>query len=80
METFTMNVAELARLLSGKGLCREQIEVCRGVCFQANGQALDQAKHLNIQLKEGKKRAKALEKDFLEKEKALADAATILLL
>ena len=80
METFTMNETELADYCRRKGLYREQIEAWKEVCLQANGQAFDQAKQLNGQLKEEKKRAKSLEKDLQKKEKALAEAAALLLL
>ncbi|MCM3390722.1 transposase [Ureibacillus chungkukjangi] len=80
METFSMNEAELAEYCRRKGLYREQIESWKEVCLQANGQAFDQAKQLNGQLKEEKQRAKALEKDLQKKEKALAEAAALLLL
>lgn len=80
METFAMNELELADYCRKKGLYREQIEVWRSVCLQANGQAFDQAKQLNGQLKEEKQRAKQLEKELQKKEKALAEAAAILLL
>ena len=80
METFAMNETELADYCRKKGLYREQIEAWKEVCLQANGQAFDQAKQLNGQLKEEQKRAKSLEKDLLKKEKALAEAAALLLL
>ena len=80
METFTMNETELADYCRKKGLYREQIEAWKEVCLQANGQAFDQAKQLNGQLKEEQKRAKLLEKDLQKKEKALAEAAALLLL
>ncbi|MFK4998719.1 transposase [Bacillus sp. N9] len=59
---------------------REQIEAWKSVCLQANEQAFDQTKQLNVQLKEEQKRAKGLEKDLQKKEKALAEAAALLLL
>ena len=80
METFSMNELELAEYCRKKGLYREQIEAWKSVCLQANGQAFDQEKQLNMQLKEEKQRAKALEKDLQKKEKALAEAAALLLL
>jgi transposase len=80
METFSMNELELAEYCRKKGLYREQIEAWKSVCLQANGQAFDQEKQLNVQLKEEKQRAKALEKDLQKKEKALAEAAALLLL
>lgn len=80
METFTMNEAELATYCRQKGLFREQIEAWRKACMQANGQVFDQAKELNSVLKEEQKRAKQLEKELQKKEKALAEAAALLLL
>ena len=80
METFAMNEVELAEYCRKKGLYREQIEAWKEVCLQANGQAFDQAKQLNGQLKEEQQRTKALEKDLQKKEKALAEAAALLLL
>nr|WP_110925921.1 transposase [Bacillus massiliglaciei] len=78
METFSMNELELAEYCRKKGLYREQIEAWKSVCL--HGQAFDQAKQLNVQLKEEQQRAKALEKDLQKKEKALAEAAALILL
>ncbi|WP_152928014.1 transposase [Lysinibacillus macroides] len=75
-----MNELELAEYCRKKELYREQIEAWRNVCLQANGQAFDQAKQLNGALKEEQKRAKQLEKELQKKEKALAEAAALLLL
>lgn len=80
METFTMNELELAEYCRKKGLYREQIEEWKSVCLQANGQSFDQTKQLNGALKEEQKRAKQLEKELQKKEKALAEAAALLLL
>jgi transposase len=80
METFAMNESELAEYCRKKGLYREQIEAWKSVCLQANGQAFDQAKQLNGALKEEQNRTKQLEKELQKKEKALAEAAAILLL
>jgi transposase-like protein len=80
METFTMNELELGAYCRKKGLYREQIEAWKASCLQANGQALDQSKQLNGVLKEEQKRGKELEKELQKKEKALAEAASLLLL
>lgn len=80
METFSMNELELAEYCRKKGLYREQIDAWKRVCLQANGQAFDQAKQINGALKEEQKRAKQLEKELQKKEKALAEAAALLLL
>lgn len=80
METYSMNSAEVAEYCRKKGLYREQIEAWRVTCLNANGREFNQAKQLNQKLNEEKKRTKSLEKDLLKKEKALAEAAAILLL
>jgi transposase-like protein len=80
METYAMNGAELAEYCRKKGLYKEQIEAWRDTCLNANGQEFNQTKQLNQELKEEKKKAKMLEKDLLKKEKALAEAAALLLL
>ena len=80
METYAMNGAELAEYCRKKGLYKEQIEAWRDTCLNANGREFNQTKQLNQELKEEKKKAKMLEKDLLKKEKALAEAAAILLL
>jgi len=80
METYSMNESELAEYCRKKGLYKEQITSWRAVCLNANGREIDQSKQLNQELKEERKRAKTLEKDLLKKEKALAEAAALLLL
>jgi transposase-like protein len=80
METYGMNQADLAEYCRKKGLYKEQIEAWRDSCLNANGRESNQTKQLNQELKEEKKRAKILEKDLLKKEKALAEAAALLLL
>ena len=80
METYTMNEVELAEYCRKKGLYKEQIGAWRDVCLSANGREFNRSKLLNQELKEEKKKAKILEKDLRKKEKALAEAAAILLL
>jgi transposase len=80
METFAVNELELAEYCRKKGLYREQIEAWKSVCLQANDQVFDQAKQLNGALTGERKRAKQLEKELQKEEKALAEAAALLLL
>jgi transposase len=80
METYAMNESDLAEYCRKKGLYKEQITSWRAVCLNANGREIDKSKQLNQELKEERKRAKTLEKDLLKKEKALAEAAALLLL
>lgn len=80
METYAMNQSDLAEYCRKKGLYKEQIEAWRETCLSANGRESNKTKELNQELKEEKKRAKSLEKDLRKKEKALAEAAALLLL
>jgi transposase len=80
METYAMNQADLAEYCRKKGLYKEQIEAWRESCLNANGREPTQTKQLNQELKEEKRKAKTLEKDLRKKEKALAEAAALLLL
>lgn len=80
METYAMNETELADYCRHKGLYREQITAWQKVCLQANGKDANHSKELNVQLKEVKQRSNTLEKDLQKKEKALAEAAALLLL
>lgn len=80
METFSMNEFDLAEYCRKKGLYRAQIIAWREVCLQANGQSYNQTKQLNSELKNERNRAKELERDLQKKEKALAEAAALLLL
>lgn len=80
METFSMNQIELAEYCRKKGLYKEQIDAWRISCLNANTGELNQTKKLSSELKEEKKRSADIEKDLLKKEKALAEAAALLLL
>ncbi|TQS75927.1 transposase [Ornithinibacillus gellani] len=80
LETYAMNEEELAGYCRQKGLYREQIIAWQQTCMQANGKVFEASKQLNGQLKEEKQRSKTLERDLKKKEKALAEAAALLLL
>lgn len=80
LETYTMNGAELAEYCRKKGLYKEQVEVWKKTCITAHDRDLSQSKQLNHELKEERIKAKTLEKELQEKEKALAEAAALLLL
>lgn len=80
METFSMNQLELTEYCRKKGLYKEQIDAWRISCLNANTGELNQTKKLSAELKEEKKRSADIEKDLRKKEKALAEAAALLLL
>ena len=75
METSSMNEAETAEYCRSKGLYPEQIKRWK----QAFIQGLEQTKP-DTESKESRKKIKKLEKELLRKDKALAEAAALLIL
>ncbi len=80
LETASLSAAELAEYCRRKGLFAEQIGAWRAVCSSANANAAQQARGLREQSKDDKKRIRELEKDLNRKERALAEAAALLIL
>lgn len=80
METYSMNESELTEYCRKKGLYKEQIEAWKKTCITAHERDLSQSKQLNHELREERVKSKTLEKELQEKEKALAEAAALLLL
>ena len=70
VETASMNETELAEYARKKGLYVEQI----------NGGIAKEASRLNRELKDSEKERRKLEKELQRKEKALAEAAALLVL
>ncbi len=80
VETASLNAAALAAYCRRKGLFAEQIAAWREVCRTANANATQQARGLREQSKGDKTRIRQLEKELIRKEKALAEAAALLIL
>jgi len=80
VETASMNESELAEYARKKGLFIEQIKAWRDACMNANGGIAKEAAKLNRELKEEQKARKKLEKEIQRKDKALAEAAALLVL
>lgn len=80
LETAPLNAAELAEYCRRKGLYPEQIKAWRTTCETANANATEQAREQRHQTKDDKQRIKQLEKELQRKEKALAEAAALLVL
>jgi transposase-like protein len=78
LETAALNASELSEYCRRKGLFAEQIATWRAACMAAN--ATQQTRGQQAQSKEDKKRIRQLEKDLQRKEKALAEAAALLIL
>ena len=80
VETAHMNETDLAEYARKKGLYVEQIKAWRDACMNANGGIAKEAARLNRELKESQKERRKLEKELQRKEKALAEAAALLVL
>ena len=80
LEAASLNEAELAEYCRRKGLYAEQITAWRKACLQANVNSAAQAKEQREQGKKDRKQIKKLERELHRKEKALAEAAALLVL
>jgi transposase-like protein len=80
LEAAPLNAAELAEYCRRKGVFVEQIAAWRDVCSAANANATQKARDVREQSKQDKKRIRELETDLNRKEKALAEAAALLIL
>ena len=80
VETASMNETELAEYARKKGLYIEQIKAWKDACMNANGGIAKEASRLNRELKDSEKERRKLEKELQRKEKAIAEAAVLLVL
>ena len=80
IETAALNEADLAAYCRQRGLYAEQVQAWRAACEQANDWARASTQRLGQAPREEKKRIQALERDLARKEKALAEAAALLVL
>ena len=80
LETASLSEEALAAYCRSKGLYVEQVRVWRAACEQANARRdVDAATHAQRH-KTDKRRIVELERELHRKEKALAEAATLLVL
>lgn len=80
LETASMNEAELAEYCRGKGLYVEQIATWRKACLDANMPPAPLSREEREQTTRDRKKIKELERDLLRKDKALAEAAALIIL
>ena len=80
LEAASLNEAELAEYCRRKGLYVEQIVAWRKACLKANANSAAQAKAQREQTRKDRKQIKKLERELHRKEKALAEAAALLVL
>ncbi len=80
LETAALNEVDLAEYCRKRGLYSTQIAAWRAACEQANDWDRASTARLGQATKEDKKRVKDLERELARKEKALAEAAALLIL
>jgi hypothetical protein len=80
VETAAMNEADLAEYCRTRGLFADQINAWRMACEQANDWERTSMARVSQATKGEKKRVKALERELLRKERALAETAALLVL
>ena len=80
METAAMSEAEVAQYARERGLYPEQLFTWRTACEHANDWSRASEKQLKDATKADRKKMRRLEKELARKEKALAEAAALLIL
>jgi len=80
VETYSMNAAEIGEYCRAKGLYPEQLQEWRETCLQANTQQAALHQQLRAELRDEKRSKAVIEKELRRKEKALAEAAALLVL
>ena len=80
METAALNENDVAAYCREKGIFVEQLEQWRLACEQANDWSQASEKELKVATKKDRKTVARLEKELARKEKALAEAAALLVL
>jgi transposase len=83
METYSLTEIELSRYCREKGLYYDELKKWSNICVNSNNNNAndsDDIKELKASKQEDSKRIRELEKELNRKEKALAEAAALLLL
>ena len=80
VESAAMNEMELSEYCRKRGLYPEQVKEWRKACEQATDRESVSVSRLNDVVREERKRNKELERELMRKEKALAEAAALLIL
>lgn len=80
VETATLSEIELSEYCRSKGVYPEQVKAWRQACIAGQTSSREQKPAQQAQARADKQRIKALEKELKRKEKALAEAAALLVL
>jgi transposase-like protein len=75
-----MNETELSEYCRSRGLYREQLSAWRTACERANDWDRSAAHQIARETKDDRKRIHELERELARKEKALAEAAALMIL
>lgn len=80
IETATLSEIELSQYCREKGAYPEQVKAWRQACLDGQTSATQQSQRESVQTRADKKRIRKLEHELNRKEKALAEAAALLVL
>lgn len=80
IETAALSAIEQSQYCREKGLYLEQVKAWRQACLDGQASAMQQSQHERAQSKADKQRIRELERELNRKEKALAEAAALLVL
>ena len=80
LESAALNESQLAEYCRKRGVYPEQIKAWRKACEQANDWQRDKAREVNSSLKSEREQRRELERELRRKDKALAEAAALLIL
>ena len=80
IETASMNAADLGEYCRRRGVYPERLVVWREACERANDWERAATTRITRETRDDKKRIKELERDLARKEKALAEAAALMIL
>lgn len=80
VEASSMSETDLAEYCRKKGLYVEEVKAWKDACINANGGVAQEAARLSKELKAAERANKNLQKELDRKEKALAEAAALLVL
>lgn len=80
LETATLNETDMAAYCRQRGLLPEQIRAWRAACEEANDWERASTARMNQTSRDERKRVQALERELARKEKALAEAAALMIL
>lgn len=80
LETANLSEIEFSEYCREKGIYPEQVKEWKDVCINANDHAKESNGKVNKELREERKEKEKLAKELARKEKALAEAAALLVL